>query len=100
MYTSLGNGHFNQALNLFINECKDIYGTARYQIGTDDKLRKACEQGVPAIIVKNTISLRDRQIISRLLNSKREYKWAVHEDGSVDILDAAEDTTQVKHFEA
>jgi hypothetical protein len=100
MYCSLGNGHFNQALNLFANECKDIYGEHRYQVGNDRKLKDAIENGVHAIILRKQIPLRDREIISKLLNSKREYKWSVHADGTVDISDSKEDTKQVKQFEA
>jgi hypothetical protein len=100
MYTSLGNGHFNQALNLFLCECKDIYGENRYLVGNDHKLKEAVEVGVDAIVLRNAIPLRDRETISKLLNSKREYKWQVAEDGSIDILDAKEDTHQVKQFEA
>lgn len=100
LYTSLGNGHFNQALNLVSCECTSIYKEEKYAIGRDGALREAIESGVDAIVLKADIPLRDRETISRLLNSKREYKWTVREDGSVDIKDAKEDFTQVKQFEA
>jgi len=100
LYTSLGNGHFNQALNLVSCECKSIYKEEKYAVGGDRALREAIESGVDAIVLKADIPLRDRETISRLLNSKREYKWTVHQDGSVDIKDAKEDFTQVKQFEA
>mmetsp|Transcript_82766 Transcript_82766/g.255825 ORF Transcript_82766/g.255825 Transcript_82766/m.255825 type:complete len:456 (-) Transcript_82766:29-1396(-) len=100
IYTSLGNGHFNQALNLFLNECQSIYGSTRYTIGSDEALREAVETGVSSIVLKGDIPLRDREVISRLLNSKREYKWNVGADGSVNILDATEDTSTCKQFEA
>lgn len=100
LYTSLGNGHFNQALNLFQNECESIYGGKRYTIGEDAALREAVEQGVSSIVLKGGIPLRERETISRLLNSKREYKWNVGADGSVNIADATEDTSQCKQFEA
>lgn len=100
LYTSLGNGHFNQALNLFATECPSIYSQQKYQIGEDSNLRDAIEQGVSSIVLKSDISLKERMIVSKLLNSKREFKWSVYEDGSVDILDATEDRTYCKQFEA
>mmetsp|Transcript_66612 Transcript_66612/g.139058 ORF Transcript_66612/g.139058 Transcript_66612/m.139058 type:complete len:452 (-) Transcript_66612:160-1515(-) len=100
VYTSLGNGHFNQALNLFLNECPSIYRDRKYTIGNDRNLKDAVHKGVSAIILKPEIPLRDRETISRLLNSKREFKWNVNADGSLDIIDAAEDTSTCKQFEA
>jgi len=99
-YTSLGNGHFNQALNLFGNECRSIYGNKQYIIGNDVALRNAVEEGVRSIVLRPGIALRDRETISKLLNSKREYKWNVNSDGSLDITDAKEDKSQCKQFEA
>merc|ERR1712232_1398446 len=72
----------------------------RYTIDTDDNLREAVFKGVSSVILKADIPLRDRMTISKLLNSKREFKWTVHQDGTLDICDAKEDTTQVKQFEA
>lgn len=100
LYTSLGNGHFNQALNLFLNECKAINGPHIYKIGEDKALEEAVYVGVPSVVLRPDIPLREREIISKLLNSKREFKWNVNADGSLNILDAAEDTTQCKQFEA
>merc|ERR1712232_487593 len=100
MFTSLGNGHFNQALNLFLNDCKSIYGESSYTVGNDAALYEAVHEGVDALILRSDIPLRDREIISKLLNPKREFKWDVNSDGSLKILDAAEDTTQCKQFEA
>lgn len=99
-YCSLGNGHFNQALNLFYCECPSIYKDAKYTIDDDQALRKAVFQGVPSIVLRSDIALRDRETISRLLNSKREFKWSVGPDGSVDISDSREDTSTCKQFEA
>jgi hypothetical protein len=106
MFTSLGNGHFNQALNLFLNECDSIYDgetkgvKLRYVIGNDWDLREAVHQGPDALVLKSDIPMADRMIISKLLNSKREFKWNVNEDGSLKILDADEDTGNCKQFEA
>jgi len=100
MYTSLGNGHFNQALNLFATESPSIYQGQVYRIGTDHALKEAVYEGVEAVVLSADIPLRDREIVSRLLNSKREFKWSVNPDGSLAILDAAEDMTTCKQFEA
>jgi len=100
IYTSLGNGHFNQALNLFATETPSIYSQAPYTIGTDADLKEAVYTGVTAIVLSADIPLRDREIVSKLLNSKREFKWSVSSDGTLHILDAAEDTTTCKQFEA
>lgn len=100
LYTSLGNGHFNQALNLFKNNSKSIYGDFHYEIGSDGNLREAIEDGLAAIVLKSDIPLRDRETISKFLNSKREYKWIVHDDGTVDIGNATEDQTYCKQFES
>jgi hypothetical protein len=100
MFTSLGNGHFNQALNLYFTKSPDIYGTSSYVIGNDDALKEAVYSGVDSVVLSSKIPLREREIISRLLNSKREFKWNVNADGSLNILDAAEDTSQCKQFEA
>eukprot|EP00439_Symbiodinium_sp_Y106_P013526 s7166_g1.t4 len=100
LYTSLGNGHFNQALNLFFRECPSIYSQEKYTIGQDRDLKEAVYQGVGAIVLKAEIPLRDRETISKLLNSKREFKWNVHPDGTLDITDAFEDTRTCKQFEA
>lgn len=99
-FTSLGNGHFNQALNLYFTESPDIYGSDKYTIGNDQNLKEAVYSGVSSVILKASLPLRDREIISKLLNSKREFKWNIKPDGSLSIFDAAEDMTQVKQFEA
>jgi hypothetical protein len=100
LFTSLGNGHFNQALNMFATECPGLYAGTKYTIGDDHGLKEAVFQGVEALVLKGEIPLRDREIISKLLNSKREFKWNVGSDGSIDISDATEDLTQCKQFEA
>lgn len=100
MYTSLGNGHFNQALNLFLNECKSIYKDEQYTIDDDVDLREAITDGPSALILKNSIPLSDRMTISKLLNSKREFKWDVNPDGTLNVLNAEEDMKQCKQFEA
>jgi len=100
MFTSLGNGHFNQALNLFLNESKSIYNSGTYTIGSDSDLYQAVHVGVKALVLKPSIPLRDRETISKLLNSKREFAWDVNADGSLNILDAEEDKSSCKQFVA
>lgn len=100
IFCSLGNGHFNQALNLFGCECPDLYGEGKYTVGNDQPLKEAIFAGVPSVVLSREIPLRDRETISKLLNSKREFKWNVNPDGSLKILDADEDKTQCKQFEA
>eukprot|EP00434_Breviolum_minutum_P036214 symbB.v1.2.032082.t1/scaffold3800.1/size50142/3 len=100
LYTSLGNGHFNQALNLFFTESPSIYSDQKYTINNDRDLKEAVYQGVGSIVLKGEIPLRDRETISKLLNSKREFKWNVNSDGSLNITDAFEDTSTCKQFEA
>ena len=34
-------------------------------------------QGVESVVLKGEIPLRDRETISKLLNSKREFKWCL-----------------------
>lgn len=99
-FTSLGNGHFNQALNLFFAQSGDIYGNSKYEIGNDQNLKEAVMSGVDSLVLNSSIPLRDRETISRLLNSKREFKWNVNPDGTLNVADAAEDKTQCKQFEA
>ena len=90
----------------------------------DRDLKEAVYQGVGSVVLKGEIPLRDRETISKLLNSKREFKWwghpkeqdgylgwskkthsaiyfrNVNSDGSLNITDAFEDTTTCKQFEA
>jgi hypothetical protein len=100
LYTSLGNGHFNQALNLFFTESPSIYSDTKYVIGDDHDLKTAVYSGVDSVVLRSDIPLRERETISKLLNSKREFKWNVNPDGSLKILDAHEDRSQCKQFEA
>lgn len=99
-FCSLGNGHWNQALNLFLYERVDIWKGKPYIIGGDEALREAIEAGVDSIVLKGEAPVKDRLTVSRLLNSKREYKWQVDDQGRVDITDAEEDTSTCKQFEA
>merc|ERR1719230_2475302 len=71
LFTSLGNGHFNQALNLFYTASLDMYTSLPYSTGKDRHLKKAIYLGVQSVILHANTPLKDRQIISELLNAKR-----------------------------
>ena len=64
-----------QALNLFFTESPSIYNSQKYCIASDRDLKEAVYQGVSSVVLKGEIPLRDRETISKLLNSKREFKW-------------------------
>lgn len=97
-FTSLGNGHFYQALNLYRCHSKSIYDQQPYVYEHDSALKQAVEIGVESIVLKIETPRKERFQISTLLNSKREYKWKLNPDGT--IADMHEDTTQVSQFEA
>jgi hypothetical protein len=100
VFTSLGNGHFFQALNLFATGWKRINEVGSYEIGQDSKLLDAISKGVPSVVLKNTTPRPVRAKIAELLNSKREFKWILQEDGKVDMSGAAEeDTSHCSQFE-
>jgi hypothetical protein len=99
-FTSLGNGHFFQALNLFACECGGINTDRVYRIGGDTALREAIEAGVPSIVLKHQTPKPVRSKIAELLNSKREFHWTLGEDGQVDLSDQLqEDTSYCLQFE-
>eukprot|EP00929_Paragymnodinium_shiwhaense_P000233 TRINITY_DN100485_c0_g1_i1.p1 TRINITY_DN100485_c0_g1~~TRINITY_DN100485_c0_g1_i1.p1 ORF type:complete len:585 (-),score=170.12 TRINITY_DN100485_c0_g1_i1:579-2231(-) len=104
-FTSLGNGHFYQALNAIRTNVESIYkkdGEAPkyYSIGRDTNLKHAVEVGVESIILSHTTPLKVRSKISELLNSKREYRWTVDEDGAVEIGTLEEIDDRCTQFEA
>lgn len=100
LYTTLGNGHFFQALNLVGTECSTINesGDKHYSIGKDSLLADAINTGVPSIVLKTETPMEVRQLVSRLLNSKREYRWKMTRNGSFQGVE--EDTSQVSQFVA
>lgn len=84
LFTSLGNGHFFQALNLFDSQHHAINENRTYTVGQDQDLAEALATGVPSIILKHACPRPVRAKIASLLNAKREYQWTLHEDGTVD----------------
>lgn len=99
-FTSLGNGHFFQALNLFFTESRGINQDRIYTIGEDKALKEAIEEGVPSLVLKHETPRPVRSKIAELLNSKREFHWTLTEDGQVDVnVDPEEDTNYCSQFE-
>lgn len=100
LFTSLGNGHFFQSLNLFATECRNINDDSRgYRIGADAPLREAIERGVPSVVLRHECPRPVRAKIAALLNSKREFFWTLSEDGSVDVSSMKENTEYCSQFE-
>jgi len=102
LFTSLGNGHFFQALNLFACEWAVINANAsfsRYTVDKDLLLAEALGEGVPSIILRHETPRPVRAKISALLNQKREFQWTLSEDGSVDTARMNEITDYVSQFE-
>ena len=80
-YTSLGNGHFFQALNLIGTRHACMFKVTgateaperRYTSGEDARLRSAIEDGVECLVLRNEISEKERKFVSKMLNSAFEY---------------------------
>eukprot|EP00164_Ancoracysta_twista_P009256 GFYU01013638.1.p1 GENE.GFYU01013638.1~~GFYU01013638.1.p1 ORF type:complete len:290 (-),score=37.23 GFYU01013638.1:449-1318(-) len=68
-FTSLGNGHFTVALNLFRYGCKSVFTGDMYHAGNDSNLKQALLYGVPSLVLRPDIPVLTRKEISLLLNS-------------------------------
>lgn len=99
LFTSLGNGHFFQALNLFETEWRSINQDGCYSIGEDTALANAISSGVPSIVLRSSTPRPVRAKIAVLLNSKREFFWALKEDGTVDVTQMQESISKCSQFE-
>jgi len=100
IFTSLGNGHFFQALNCYDCEHKGINDGRVYKVRKDKALKDALEHGVPSIILKHQTPKPVRAKIADLLNAKREFRWSLTADGQVDLSkEMEEDTSNCSHFE-
>jgi hypothetical protein len=111
-FTSLGNGHFFQALNLFNMKSESMFASilaggdvgeqlatspskkdgvdadiapAFYAVGADENLQDALTLGVAGIVLNSDISKADRKFVSLMLNNLFEYPWTMGADGSVMI---------------
>ncbi|CAD7953311.1 unnamed protein product [Amoebophrya sp. A120] len=92
VYCSLGNGHFFQALNNYRTGNKSIWTNANprpdgeayveeYKVpeedGANPLLRDHVLNGVPSLILRPEISLKERTTICELLNKKSDYRWTL-----------------------
>jgi hypothetical protein len=89
-FTSLGNGHFNQALNLFRLNWVSLFTGERYVIPfADDALREAIEEGVESIILLPDTPRAARKELSLLLNRAHTARWTVREDTGEVVVHAS-----------
>jgi hypothetical protein len=80
-FCSLGNGHFNQALNLYRLNWPSIFTGGRYLVPPgDDALREAIEEGVESLVLRAETPRDARKELSLLLNKAHAAKWYVRED--------------------
>jgi len=103
-FTSLGNGHFFAALNLFAVEAQCLFdsGIARYSVASDRKLARAVRMGVQSVVLRPDIPRRERRFLSEVLNSAFTYAWDIS-DATVRITHVSKrslDGKQVSQFEA
>merc|ERR1712008_177562 len=100
LFTSLGNGHFFQALNLFAHNWPAINKDGvRYFVRDDADLAEAISGGVPSIVLKSTTPRPVRANIARLLNAKREFSWTLNDNGTVDVTKFSENMSKCSQFE-
>ena len=80
-FTSLGNGHFFQALNLFGARHRCLFAEdgedRRYRTEQDPLLRVAVERGVECVVLGPGMTHADRKFVSQMLNSAFEYQMVV-----------------------
>lgn len=103
-FTSLGNGHFFAALNLFDSNASCLWDRSRiYTVGSDVHLRSALRNGVRSIVLRRDIPRRERRFLSEVLNSSFTFSWDVATDGSARITHApklSDHKGEVSQFEA
>jgi len=102
IFTSLGNGHFFQALNCYGCGIRGINGQdvgTPYVVGQDASLAEALAHGVPSIVLQHTTPRPVRAKIAELLNSKRDHIWTLGSDGSVDVSKLDENDGYCSQFE-
>lgn len=100
MFTSLGNGHFFQALNLYACKCKEINAEGQYIVWPDPNFSEAISLGVPSIVLIHDTPRPVRAKIAKLLNTKREFLWTLGDDGNVDLsIKPKENQAYCKQFE-
>jgi len=99
MFTSLGNGHFFQALNLYDCQWPALNGSGKYDVGNDKELRDAIVQGVPSIVLKSNTPKPVRAKIALLLNSQCDFLWTLGVNGNVDVTSVQESNEYKTQFE-
>jgi len=100
MFTSLGNGHFFQALNLYACQCPGINESESYSIGDDKALHDAITIGVPSVVLKSATPRPVRAKIASLLNAKFEFRWTLRDDGTLDVSEVQEDNAYTPQFDS
>jgi len=100
-FTSLGNGHFMQALNLFEQQCVSVFTEEAFTADPSDQaLTKALHQGVQSIVLRSETPVQDRCQIALLLNKTHDYKWSVDASGAMDVRPEACENARHTLFEA
>jgi len=84
-FCSLGNGHFSQALNLFRTGSPGLWTGTPYEVGEDDALREALNDGVQSVVLSNKMPSRDQKFVSLMLNRSHGRCWDIQDDGTVRI---------------
>merc|ERR1719379_784526 len=97
-FSSLGNGHFFQALILIAEGCPRLNATGRYSSSADKKLSAAIANGVPSIVLQKDTPRNVRARISELLNSKHEFRWILDSSGDFRVENKAE-SKYISQFE-
>jgi len=100
-FTSLGNGHFMQALNLLDQRMANVFTEEKFIPNpADAALGRALSQGVQSIVLRPDIPVADRRRLAILLNSTHDYKWGVDASGAVDVRPEACANARYTLFEA
>eukprot|EP00747_Dinoflagellata_sp_TGD_P186581 gnl/TRDRNA2_/TRDRNA2_43671_c1_seq1.p1 gnl/TRDRNA2_/TRDRNA2_43671_c1~~gnl/TRDRNA2_/TRDRNA2_43671_c1_seq1.p1 ORF type:complete len:311 (-),score=66.22 gnl/TRDRNA2_/TRDRNA2_43671_c1_seq1:104-1003(-) len=101
IFSSLGNGHFYQALNCFATGMQPINGPPgkSYSYANDANLKEAITEGVPSIVLRHEVPKPVRAKIAALLNSKRDMFWTLNENGTVDVGKMEESDAYCSQFE-
>jgi len=100
-FTSLGNGHFTQALNCFRQEVPSIFTNRPLEVPKDDiALQEALEYGVESVVLRAETPIETRREVAHLLNATHNYKWAVDAHGVMDIGPESCQLHRFTNFEA
>jgi len=84
-FCSLGNGHFSQALNLFRTGSLGLWTGTPYEVGEDDALHEALNDGIQSVVLSNKMPSRDQKFVSLMLNRSHGRCWDIADDGTVRI---------------